>query len=97
MCPLLGLWEIGIFLNELAPLVENIQFWGRYIDDIMFVWQGSLEDLEELMTTLNRNNLNIKLSYKASRNRIIFLDVLFQIENDGCVHSDVLWNEISVN
>lgn len=50
-----------------------------------------------LMTTLNYNNLNIKLTYKASNKRFEFLDALFQANEEGFVHFEVFRKETSVN
>lgn len=49
------------------------------------------------MNGLNNNNLNIKLTYKASREKIEFLDILFQVDENGFVHSDLFRKETSVN
>ncbi|CAJ0928273.1 unnamed protein product [Ranitomeya imitator] len=60
---------------------ENIHHWMRYIDDVWFIWEGSRQDQDSLMTKLNQNNLNIKFTYKVGR-ELDFLDI--QIKTSSC-------------
>lgn len=85
----LGLWERGIFCTDPVPYIERVHFWGRYIDDIIFVWQGSIDELTQFMNILNNNKLNIKLTYKTGRTNIDFLDLMLQVNDEGFVHSDL--------
>lgn len=69
----LRLWERGIFCTD--SLQKNIYFWRWYIDDIMFIWQGTVDDLDQFMKNLNSNDLNINLTYKCGKNNMDFLDM----------------------
>ncbi|XP_056416701.1 uncharacterized protein LOC130369083 [Hyla sarda] len=93
----LGLWERTIFMTEPAPHIEKVLQWGRYIDDILFVWQGTAEELSTFMTYLNTNELNIKLTYKWGRSKMEFLDVLFDVDQDGYISTDVYRKKTSTN
>lgn len=45
----LGLWESGIFCTEPVSGINQVQYWGRYIDDILLIWQGTSQDLESFV------------------------------------------------
>ncbi|CAJ0964199.1 unnamed protein product [Ranitomeya imitator] len=62
--------------------MDLIQGWMRYIDDVWFVWEGSINDLHALMAALNRNDLNIKLTYKFGR-FVDFLDLQIRALPEG--------------
>ncbi|XP_056398325.1 uncharacterized protein LOC130293541 [Hyla sarda] len=93
----LGLWERRIFMLEPPALIEKVSLWGRFIDDILFVWHGSIDELGSFMDQLNNNNYNIKLTYKYGRTNMEFLDVLFNIESDGYISSNVYRKKTSTN
>ncbi|XP_056388270.1 uncharacterized protein LOC130283109 [Hyla sarda] len=61
------------------------------------VKQGSVEELRTFMTALNTNNQNIKLTYKAGRNHMDFLDMTFNVDSRGYVHSDLFRKPTSTN
>ncbi|CAJ0960814.1 unnamed protein product [Ranitomeya imitator] len=92
-----GLWERKIFITEPLPLVDRVQYWGRYIDDILFIWQGSFEELQIFMGHLNDNNLNLRLTYKAGRSNMEFLDILLEVDELGFIHTDVFRKPTSTN
>ncbi|CAJ0930781.1 unnamed protein product [Ranitomeya imitator] len=49
------------------------------------------------MAQLNRNSLNIKLTYKAHRHKIDFLDISLEVDGMGTLHTDVYRKTTSVN
>lgn len=59
--------------------------------------EGPSEGLNQLMCHLNMNDYNIRLTYKFSKTRMEFLDVLFEVDQDGYVHSDLYRKDTSVN
>lgn len=74
----MGRWEqTTIFVNQPPELI----LWRRYIDDCLFIWRGSEESLMEYMTSLNNNNLNIKLTFHHSKSSVDFLDITIYVEN----------------
>ena len=38
------------------------KLWRRYIDDIFFLWSGSVDDLESFITELNNHHSHIKFT-----------------------------------
>ncbi|CAJ0968801.1 unnamed protein product [Ranitomeya imitator] len=79
-----GFWEWEIFQCSNIPGINKIQNWIRYIDDIIFVWEGTIDELKKLMMALNENDYNIDLTYSYGR-RITFLDTDISINNDGSI------------
>ncbi|XP_071999215.1 uncharacterized protein [Engystomops pustulosus] len=93
----LGLWERDIFLTNPKHHIEKVQLWSRYIDDVIMIWQGTEDELHEFMSDLNTNSLNIKLTYRMGRNDIEFLDVLFDVDENGLIRSDAYRKKTSTN
>ncbi|CAJ0917029.1 unnamed protein product [Ranitomeya imitator] len=92
----LGAWERDIFLGDGIVEMGQVQSWMRYIDDVMFVWEGNQEGLETLMRKLNNNNINVKLTFKSGRS-LEFLDIWVETASDGSVHTDVFRKPTSTN
>ncbi|XP_073399915.1 uncharacterized protein [Dendrobates tinctorius] len=63
----LGFWEREIFQCSPVTNIEKAHNWMRYIDDVMFVWEGPLDELKTFMSALNDNDLNIKLTYSYGK------------------------------
>ncbi len=63
--------------------------WLRYIDDILTLFPGTEEELQQLLTHLNAQLNTIKFTLESSRHKIDFLDVtLFKGErfySTGCL------------
>lgn len=59
----------------------QLKLWARYINDILLLWDGSADSLDQFFISLNRNDRGISLSYKSSQNKINFLDLEFEIRD----------------
>ncbi|CAJ0941415.1 unnamed protein product [Ranitomeya imitator] len=92
----LGAWEREIFSSNPVPGSENIHHWMRYIDDVWFIWEGPRQELDLLMTRLNTNELNIKLTYKVGR-ELEFLDILIQTAPSGNLTTEVFRKPTATN
>lgn len=55
--------------DKFCKFWPNILIWLRYIDDVMMLWSGSVEELSEFMTALGKNSLlyNLMKSYSIFR------------------------------
>lgn len=49
--------------------------WKRYIDDVLCIWPGSQEQLQDFIKYLNRAHPTIKFTYESSTTSIDFLDI----------------------
>ncbi|KAI5631461.1 reverse transcriptase (RNA-dependent DNA polymerase) domain-containing protein [Phthorimaea operculella] len=59
---------------------EHIQYWYRYVDDILCLWTGSNETLQELLVHMNSINHNIQLTMELGGETINFLDLTISIK-----------------
>ena len=56
--------------------------WKRFIDDILFIWTDSEENLERFLKDLNGFHPSIKFTFEKSKIKVNFLDVVIKIKND---------------
>ncbi|KAM9330415.1 plasma kallikrein [Gastrophryne carolinensis] len=62
---------------------ENVSFWGRYIDDIIMIWNGDDETALEFITILNSIFPSIKFNSEISKDYVTFLDVALKKDPEG--------------
>ncbi|CAJ0954765.1 unnamed protein product [Ranitomeya imitator] len=91
----MGYWERCIFQNDDLDN-EAIQGWSRFIDDILFIWEDSPDKLHDLITRLNQNQFNIKLTYNFGR-AVEFLDLKIMALEDGQIITDVFRKPTATN
>ncbi|KAM9296202.1 collagen alpha-1(XX) chain [Gastrophryne carolinensis] len=82
-CLHLGRWE-SLELFGRASFVAHAALWLRYIDDVLLIWKGTVQQLEEFISSLNQNQRNIKLTFKWSSTTIEFLDLRITKEAGRC-------------
>lgn len=84
-----GGWERDIFFprDDLAPLLDNVVCWYRYINDVLVFWSGSEIQLQQVMQIITINHFNLKFTVNYSQTDINFLDLNISIDGQGLVHS----------
>ncbi|CAJ0935514.1 unnamed protein product [Ranitomeya imitator] len=91
-------WAVGEGIRSLTHLVTaRFISWLRYIDDILFIWQGSASQLESFLCRLNSNIFNIKLTWKYSQTTVDFLDLQISKLNYGSVSTDIFRKATATN
>lgn len=74
---------------EETSVYENIpaelSLYKRYIDDLIIIWNGSREALENFLNKLNTNEKNIQLVWKIEEKSIDFLDLNISLEGNRIV------------
>lgn len=60
---------------------KQLKLYKRFIDDVIMIWQGEKNELEDLILNLDSNNKNIKLTWNISEEEIQFLDLNIKQEN----------------
>lgn len=86
-------WEEDIvFCDKPSQLV----LWRRFIDDVLFIWDGDSESLSNFLLSLNGNDRGIALTYEASSVQIHFLDLLITIV-DGRITTSTFFKSTDRN
>uniref|UniRef100_A0A803KCG6 Reverse transcriptase domain-containing protein n=1 Tax=Xenopus tropicalis TaxID=8364 RepID=A0A803KCG6_XENTR len=94
----LGKWEQDVvFGDDLSFFTNYIPLWIRYIDDILFLWEGPLNLLNDFITILNTNSLNIRLTQNISQNMVSFLDLTIGIDEKSNITTDLYRKETATN
>ncbi|KAM8945809.1 meiosis-specific coiled-coil domain-containing protein MEIOC [Pelodytes ibericus] len=58
----LGFWEQEVVFDQLGGTVgSHVALWVRFIDDILMMWEGSVDELEYFMAIINDNNRNLRI------------------------------------
>ena len=61
--------------NKILQQADHILTWWRYIDDILVIYSGELEDFKNLINTMNQLHPTLKFTYEASKTSIDYLDL----------------------
>ena len=73
-------FESEIFQSN-HPLISHILLWCRYVDDILCVWVGSRELIEDFLDFRNSLYPSIKFSVGEGGGKISFLDLEITIQD----------------
>ncbi|OCT99555.1 hypothetical protein XELAEV_18005337mg [Xenopus laevis] len=79
----LGWWEETHILGADAPCLEYVVMYRRFIDDLLFVWNGSEGDFNMLLQDLGNVELNLAFTGCFSKSNIVYLDLHIYIEKEG--------------
>lgn len=52
-------WEEEGVLDNLDP---RVMLYRHFIDDLLLIWRGTVEDVESLLHSMNSNDQNISLT-----------------------------------
>ncbi|CAJ0961852.1 unnamed protein product [Ranitomeya imitator] len=91
----LGWWE-ATMVYPLEEFKRHVCHWSRYIDDLFFIWTGSIDECRNFITSLNRNSHNIVLTYSFSSTVVTFLDLQVMIR-DGSLHTKLFRKPTATN
>lgn len=84
----LGGWERDRFSSEESvDLLANVLCWFHYIDDILMLWAGTAEMLDQFMNMLSTNGYNLKFTMQSSTITIAYLDITINIGTDGTINT----------
>ena len=62
---------------------EGPLFYSRFIDDIFFIWHGSLSELQSFLDLLNSLAPSIKLTWSFSQENINFVDMVVYVDQES--------------
>ncbi|XP_069609367.1 uncharacterized protein [Ranitomeya imitator] len=76
----LGWWEhTVVYVSNF--FINKVRHWSRFIDDIFFIWSGSIEECLEFLDVLNHNPFNIILTHQFSSVAVQFVDLEVKCQN----------------
>ena len=70
-------------MKEQCLVIKLILFYFRFLDDLFFVWIGTLEELREYEIYLNSLIPDIKITFTACSDNVDFLDTMIYKFNES--------------
>jgi len=67
------LWEERYIFSQANPFKDKILWWGTYIDDVILMFSGLEQELEDCHVYVNSLNENLKFSLDYKLHAINFL------------------------
>ncbi|CAJ0944436.1 unnamed protein product [Ranitomeya imitator] len=92
----MGLWEHEYIQNMDHTLMGSVILWMRFIDDILFVWQGSQTELDTFLQYLNDTSRVSPFPHMI-QDSINFLGLDIMIDDSGQLHTSIYHKETGVN
>ncbi|XP_044148864.1 protein YAE1 homolog isoform X1 [Bufo gargarizans] len=77
-------WECHFLFSADNPWSGSLRWYGRYIDDLLFVWSGDTAAVPSFGTFLNSNHCCLKFTISHDITTIAFLDL--SLEGDSATH-----------
>lgn len=71
-------WEEIYIFSVLNPFAPHIMCYGRYIDDLLLVWEGTGVQAEVFVQYMNSNNSNFKFTHIFHETKVHFLDITLE-------------------
>ena len=78
-----------ILIDKFLLLQPNVLCYSRYIDDIFFIYTGSLDNLKILFNTANNLHFSIKFTLVYSSDNLEFLDLNIHLTNNNIIEYEV--------
>lgn len=77
----MGLWESqSIWHNN--PYSKYLTFYSRYVDDIIIIWDGSSDSIQDFVKHCNDIPHGLSFTYVTNPNKLAFLDSELHHTND---------------
>ena len=73
--------ERNIFTSN-NPLFSSIHYWYRYVDDVLYLWTGPSELLQNLLAFIHSFHPNLKFTIEIGGQQINFSDLTISLKED---------------
>lgn len=70
------------FIYQNLKWKDQIIYYKRYIDDLVFVWKGNNITFNDFTASLNNNNWGLTFSGECNNNTLNYLDITLYIDNN---------------
>ena len=68
---------------------KYIIMWRRFLDDILFIWQGNKESLDKFITRSNQTHPNLIFNFEYSPKEINFLDLNIYLDRQRKINTNI--------
>ncbi|XP_040212777.1 uncharacterized protein LOC120943503 [Rana temporaria] len=78
----MGLWE-NRHICQNNPYLKHLIFYERFINDIIIIWDGAGDVIDDLVSHCNNNPYGLSFTSVTDRDKLAFLDLdLYHINNE---------------
>lgn len=71
----MSFWKEKYIFSLTNPFVLDVVWYGRYFDDLIFMWGRDVVSISHFHQHANSNDLNLKFTCAFSQSRVHFLDL----------------------
>lgn len=92
-------FERELFASQ-CMLMQYIGYWHRYVDDVLCLWTGSMEQLQEFFLFINSLYPSINFTLEVGGNSINFLDLsitLFEGKHEFEIFRKPTYTDITID
>lgn len=92
-------FERELFASQ-CMLMQYIGYWHRYVDDVLCLWTGSMEQLQEFFLFINSLYPSITFTLEVGGNSINFLDLsitLFEGKHEFEIFRKPTYTDITID
>ncbi|XP_056416174.1 immunoglobulin superfamily member 3 [Hyla sarda] len=94
----LGWWESEfVFSDDFEHYTSHIIFWGRFIDDVLILWDGGSTLFTSFLEALNHNDIGMHFTSEFGGRLINFLDLTIMIDETNTIQTKVFRKPTSTN
>lgn len=68
-------WEMDSIFSDRNPFASHIRWFGRYIDDVLLMWEGPQNLVTPFVTYINNNSMGLKFTANIDFPTTNFLDL----------------------
>ena len=87
--------EREVFASE-NPLTQYVQYWYRYVDDTLYLWNGTFEQLHDFHVFLNSLYPSIKLTLAIGRKQINFRITNILLTSIGNLLASLIFSSVVI-
>ncbi|MEE6515787.1 hypothetical protein FKM82_024830 [Ascaphus truei] len=75
----------------------GLVYYGRFIDDIIIIWDGEESDLFDILSSFSNNSFGLKFTFDINNLSTVFLDLALSIDTDFNIITTTHFKSVSVN
>lgn len=81
----MAVWEEEFLFSTSNTFSDSIQWYGRFIDDLLLLGKGPVSSIEDFIIYINQNPLNLKFTFHHDNRKIEYLDIQLEGSPDNKV------------